>query len=193
MKKWLYLAALLPFAWACGTSEAPAPCGAVPSPYQWEWQKMETNLFLHFGPNTFTGVEWGNGKESEEVFQPSALDCRQWASVAKAAGFKGLIITAKHHDGFCLWPNPESTHTVAQCSWRDGKGDVLRELSDACREAGLKFGVYDSPWDRNHPSYGTPEYNQVFVRTLEHIYAQYGEIFEQWFDGACGEGPNGKR
>jgi alpha-L-fucosidase len=193
MKKWLFLAALLPLAWACGTSEAPAPCGAVPSPYQWEWQKMETNLFLHFGPNTFTSKEWGNGQESEDVFQPTALDCRQWVAVAKAAGFKGVIITAKHHDGFCLWPNPESTHTVAQSSWRDGKGDVLRELSDACREAGLKFGVYVSPWDRNHPSYGTPEYNQVFVRTLEHIYANYGEIFEQWFDGACGEGPNGKR
>ncbi len=193
MKKCLALAAVLPFFWACGTSQAPAPCGAVPTPYQWEWQKMETNLFLHFGPNTFTGAEWGNGKESEEVFQPSALDCRQWVSVAKAAGFKGVIITAKHHDGFCLWPNPESTHTVAQSSWRDGKGDVLRELSDACREADMKFGVYVSPWDRNHPSYGTEEYNQVFVRTLEHIYANYGHIFEQWFDGACGEGPNGKR
>ena len=193
MKKCLAVAALLPFVLACGTSQAPDPCGPVPSPQQWEWQKMETNLFLHFGPNTFTGVEWGNGKESEEIFQPFALDCRQWVSVAKAAGFKGVIITAKHHDGFCLWPNPESTHTVAQSSWRDGKGDVLRELSDACREAGMKFGVYVSPWDRNHPSYGTPEYNQVFVRTLEHIYANYGEIFEQWFDGACGEGPNGKK
>ena len=193
MSRMATLSATVVLLLSCGTDQAPAPYGAVPTPYQWEWQKMETNLFLHFGPNTFTGVEWGNGKESEEVFQPKALDCRQWASVAKAAGFKGMIITAKHHDGFCLWPNPESTHTVAQCSWRDGKGDVLRELSEACREEGLKFGVYVSPWDRNHPSYGSPEYNQVFVRTLEHIYAQYGEIFEQWFDGACGEGPNGKR
>ena len=193
MKRFFLIAMLLPLLSACGTSTPPEPCGAVPTPYQWEWQKMETNLFLHFGPNTFSGNEWGNGKEAVDLFQPSDLDCRQWVSVAKAAGFKGVIITAKHHDGFCLWPNPQSTHTVAQGSWRDGKGDVLRELSDACREAGLKFGVYVSPWDRNHPAYGTPAYNDVFVKTLEHIYANYGEIFEQWFDGACGEGPNGKR
>ena len=171
----------------------PEPFGATPSPQQLEWQSMETNMFVHFGPNTFSGAEWGDGTESEDSFNPSSLDCSQWVSVARAAGFKGIIITAKHHDGFCLWPNPESVHTVAQSSWREGRGDVLRELSDACREGGLKFGVYVSPWDRNHPSYGTDEYNGVFVRTLEHIYSNYGEIYEQWFDGACGEGPNGKR
>ena len=170
------------------------PYGPVPSPAQLEWQEMEMNLFCHFGPNTFTGREWGDGTETEDLFNPTALDCRQWAATAKAAGFKGIIITAKHHDGFCLWPNPVSSHTVAQSAWKDGKGDVLKELSDACREYGLKFGVYISPWDRNDPHYGTPEYNQVFVRTLESaLGGTYGPVFEQWFDGACGEGPNGKR
>ena len=154
---------------------------------------MEMNMFCHFGPNTFSGLEWGEGTETEDMFNPTAFDCDQWASVAKAAGMKGIIITAKHHDGFCLWPNPVSTHTVRESSWRGGKGDVLRELSDACLRAGLKFGVYISPWDRNAPTYGTPEYNETFRRTLESALTQYGEIFEQWFDGANGEGPNGKR
>ena len=166
----------------------------VPTKAQLEWQEMEMNMFCHFGPNTFSGEEWGSGKEAEDLFNPTDLDCRQWAATAKAAGFRGIIITAKHHDGFCLWPNPESTHTVAQSSWRDGKGDVLKELSDACREYGLKFGVYISPWDRNDPRYGTPEYNGAFARTLENVHdGRYGDIFEQWFDGACGEGPDGKR
>ena len=170
----------------------PAPYGALPSDAQLKWQKMETNMFIHFGPNTFTSAEWGDGTESADVFAPSDLDCRQWASTAKAAGMKGIIITAKHHDGFCLWPNPVSGHTVAQSSWRDGKGDVLKELSEACREYGLEFGVYVSPWDRNDPHYGTDAYNDVFRRTLEDVLGRYGEVFEQWFDGACGEGPNGK-
>ncbi|MBR5256754.1 MAG: alpha-L-fucosidase [Bacteroidales bacterium] len=170
------------------------PYGAVPSPSQLEWQAMEMNMFCHFGPNTFTGKEWGDGTEAEDLFNPTDLDCRQWAATAKAAGFKGIIITAKHHDGFCLWPSPVSDHTVAQSSWRDGQGDVLRELSDACKEYGLKFGVYISPWDRNDPHYGMPEYNDVFVQTLESVLGgTYGPVFEQWFDGANGEGPNGKK
>ena len=165
----------------------------VPTKAQLEWQQMEMNMFCHFGPNTFSGEEWGSGAEPEDLFNPSEMDCCQWAATAKAAGFKGIIITAKHHDGFCLWPNPESTHTVARSSWRDGKGDVLKELSDACRKYGLKFGVYISPWDRNDPRYGTPDYNLSFARTLEDVHGgRYGEIFEQWFDGACGEGPGGK-
>ena len=172
----------------------PTPYGAVPTPAQLEWQQMEYNMFVHFGPNTFSGLEWGHGTEAEDLFAPTELDCRQWAATAKAAGMKGIIITAKHHDGFCLWPNPESTHTVAQSSWRDGKGDVLAELSAACKEYGLKFGVYISPWDRNDPAYGTPEYNGKFARTLADVHGgRYGEIFEQWFDGACGEGPDGKK
>ena len=173
--------------------DPPAPYCPCPTDAQLCWQQMEMNMFCHFGPNTFSGLEWGEGTETEDMFNPTALDCDQWASVAKAAGMKGIIITAKHHDGFCLWPNPVSTHTVRESSWREGKGDVLSELSDACGRAGLKFGVYISPWDRNAPTYGTPEYNETFRRTLESALTQYGEIFEQWFDGANGEGPNGKR
>lgn len=164
-----------------------------PTEAQVRWQRMEMNLFCHFGPNTFTGNEWGNGKEPASLFNPSALDCNQWCEVAKAAGMKGIIITAKHHDGFCLWPSEQSNHTVRESPWREGKGDVLRELSEACQKAGLKFGVYVSPWDRNAPSYGTMEYNEVFSNTLKEVHTQYGDVFEQWFDGACGEGPNGKR
>jgi alpha-L-fucosidase len=189
IKNSLWAAALL-----VAVSCAEKPYGAVPSPYQLEWQEMEMNMFCHFGPNTFTGREWGDGTEAEDLFNPSDLDCRQWAATARAAGFKGIIITAKHHDGFCLWPNPVSRHTVAQSAWKDGKGDVLKELSDACREYGLKFGIYISPWDRNDPHYGTPEYNNVFVQTLESaLGGAYGPVYEQWFDGACGEGPNGKK
>lgn len=172
----------------------PRPYGPVPSEAQLRWQEMEYNMFVHFGPNTFTGLEWGQGSEAEDIFHPTALDCRQWAATAKAAGMKGIIITAKHHDGFCLWPNPESLHTVARSSWRGGQGDVLKDLSEACREYGLKFGVYISPWDRNDPAYGSPAYNEKYIRTLQSVHdGRYGPVFEQWFDGACGEGPNGKR
>ena len=178
---------------SCSAPEPPAPYGVLPTPFQMEWQQMEYYMFIHFGPNTFTDMEWGDGKENPQVFNPTQLDCRQWAETAKAAGMKAIIITAKHHDGFCLWPSNYSTHTVRESVWKDGKGDVLRELSEACQAYGLKFGVYLSPWDRNHPQYGTPEYNQVFVNTLEEILSNYGHVFEQWFDGANGEGPNGKR
>ena len=191
-KHYITILAVILFS-ACAR-KAPEPYGAGPSPQQVEWQKMEMNFLVCFGPNTFTGMEWGLGTESEDIFNPSDLDCEQWVSIAKAAGFKGLIIVAKHHDGFCLWPNPESTHTVANSPWKDGKGDVLKELSDACAAEGLKFGIYISPWDRNDPHYGTPEYNDVYVRTLESaLDGRYGSVFEEWFDGACGEGPNGKR
>ena len=178
---------------SCSRIPEPAPFGVVPTDAQVEWQKMEYNMFVHFGPNTFTGVEWGNGREKADIFCPSDLNCRQWASIAKDAGMKGIIITAKHHDGFCLWPNPVSQHTVAQSPWREGKGDVLKDLSEACGEYDLGFGVYVSPWDRNDSHYGTEEYNDVFVKTLEHALGNYGHVFEQWFDRACGEGPNGKQ
>ena len=166
----------------------------VPTEAQLQWQRMEMNLFCHFGPNTFSGEEWGSGREPEDLFNPTDLDCRQWAATARAAGFGGIIVTAKHHDGFCLWPNPESTHTVAQSRWRDGKGDVLAELSAACREYGLGFGVYISPWDRHDPRYGSDAYNEAFAKTLADVHSgRYGAIFEQWFDGACGEGPEGRQ
>ncbi len=173
---------------ACGEAPAPVappePYGVLPTAAQIEWQKMEYYLFVHFGINTFTNEEWGSGQESPAIFNPTELDCRQWAATAKAAGMKAIIITAKHHDGFCLWPSKYSRHTVRESRWKNGKGDVLRELSDACKEYGLKFGVYLSPWDRNHPSFGTPEYNRVFVNTLEEVLTNYGDVFEQWFDGA---------
>jgi len=174
---------------SCGGASLPKPTDA-----QLAWQDMEMNMFCHFGPNTFSGLEWGDGTEPEDIFAPTDLDCRQWAATARDAGFRGIIITAKHHDGFCLWPNPESSHTVAQSAWRGGKGDVLAELSAACREYGLKFGVYISPWDRHDPRYGTPEYNDAFVKTLESVHSgAYGPVFEQWFDGANGEGRDGRK
>ena len=186
---YLPLAALL-LASCCASP--PKPYGTVPTPQQVAWQQMEYYMFVHFGPNTFTDKEWGKGDEDPNVFNPTELDCRQWAQIARDAGMKGIIITAKHHDGFCLWPSAQSTHTVRESSWRNGEGDVLAELSEACREYGLRFGVYVSPWDCNHPTYGTPDYNEVFAATLREVLTNYGEVFEQWLDGANGEGENGR-
>ena len=166
----------------------------VPSPSQLEWQRDELAMFLHFGVNTFTNREWGEGKEDPAVFAPTNLDAGQWARVAKAAGFRTMILTAKHHDGFCLWPTATTTHSVASSPFRGGKGDVVREFTDACKAAGLKAGLYLSPWDRNHPAYGdSPRYNDVYCAQLTELLTHYGPIHEVWFDGANGEGPNGKR
>ena len=165
----------------------------LPTKQQLAWHDMELYLFIHFGPNTFTGMELGEGTESSAIFNPAQLDTRQWCRIAKAAGAKGIIITAKHHDGFCLWPSKYSTYTVRESKWKNGQGDVLKELSQACREAGLKFGVYISPWDRNHPDYGTEKYNDVFVNMMKEIFDNYGPIWELWWDGANGEEIGGKK
>jgi len=193
MKKSILLLAICFSIFILSNAQSITPLKPLPSVRQLQWSKMEFYLFVHFGPNTFTDLEWGKGTEHEEVFNPTALDCSQWCRVAKAAGAKGIIITAKHHDGFCLWPSKYSKHTVAQSKWKNGKGDVLRELRNACNEYGLKMGVYLSPWDRNHPAYGTPEYNEVYINMMKEIVQQYGPFFEFWWDGANGEGPNGKK
>ena len=166
----------------------------VPTPQQLAWQQMEFTCFLHFGINTFTGREWGDGKEDPAIFNPTELDCEQWVRALKEGGFKMAIITAKHHDGFCLWPTRTTKHSVASSPWKNGKGDVVQELRKACDKYGLKFGVYLSPWDRNAECYGQGEaYNKFFIEQLTELLTNYGEVHEVWFDGANGEGPNGKK
>jgi len=151
-------------------------------------------MFLHFGVNTYTDREWGDGQEDPAIFAPTNLDAHQWARAAKAAGFRALILTAKHHDGFCLWPTRTTTHSVASSPFRGGHGDVVQEFVDACRVEGLRAGLYLSPWDRNNPLYGdSPRYNDLYVDQLRELLTNYGEIAEVWFDGANGEGPNGKK
>lgn len=211
MRTKILIAALLCMAWGAQAQEyyekhVTFPAGAtveqklemasrlVPTSQQLEWQQMEFTCFLHFGINTFTGNEWGSGKEEPSLFQPSELDCEQWVRALKEAGFKMAIITAKHHDGFCLWPTKTTRHSVASSPWRDGKGDVVGELRKACDKYGLKFGVYLSPWDRNAECYGQGDaYNRFFIEQLTELLTNYGEVHEVWFDGANGEGPNGKK
>lgn len=151
-------------------------------------------MFIHFGVNTFTNREWGDGKEDPSIFNPVRLDAGQWARVARDAGFRAMVLTAKHHDGFCLWPTKTTRHSVASSPFRGGKGDVVREFVDACRRENLKVGLYCSPWDRHEPSYGdSPRYNDLFCDQLTELLTQYGPVHEVWFDGANGEGPNGRR
>lgn len=164
----------------------PAPVGPLPSPQQLDWHEMEYYAFVHFNMNTFTDIEWGLGGESPELFNPTELDTRQWARVAKGAGMKAIILTAKHHEGFCLWPSEFTEHSVKNSPWQNGEGDVIKELAAACKEYGLKMGLYLSPWDRNHKDYGKPEYITYYRNQLKELLTNYGEVFELWVDGANG-------
>ncbi|GAB3228452.1 alpha-L-fucosidase [Algoriphagus aestuariicola] len=186
MKKYVWPFLALGLSYCQEKAVPPAPVLPVPHERQIAWQELQFYGFVHFNMNTFSDREWGFGDEKPEQFNPTALDARQWARVAKEAGMKGLIITAKHHDGFVLWPSAYTEHSVKNSPWRDGKGDLIREFVDACREYGLKVGIYYSPWDRNHPDYGKPEYVTYMKNQLTELLTNYGEIYEVWFDGANG-------
>jgi alpha-L-fucosidase len=206
-KTWIFLSGLV-FMSARGSgqnyvailpSDSPAEiirkaAHVVPSPRQLRWQELELTAFFHFGINTFTDREWGDGKEDLSLFNPTQLDARQWVRVAKEAGIKQVILTAKHHDGFCLWPSKYTDHTIAHTPYKNGHGDIVKEFADACHAYGMGLGFYLSPWDRNSPSYGdSAKYNTLFLGWLTELLTQYGRVDEVWFDGANGEGPNGKK
>lgn len=179
-------AAIIFFVLSCTSTKAPEAILPVPTGNQMRWQEMEYYAFVHFSLNTYTDEAWGFGNEDINLFNPEKLDCRQWARICKEAGMKGIIVTAKHHSGFCLWPSAYTEYSVKNAPWKDGKGDLVRELAEACAEYGLKLGIYVSPWDRNHPDYGRPEYITYFRNQIKELLTNYGPIFEIWFDGANG-------
>lgn len=189
MQRFFFVGIILPFLFisaGCNKPEPPAAVGPVPTENQMRWQEMEYYAFIHFSLNTYTDQSWGYGDEDVSLFNPTELDTRQWARICRDAGMKGIIVTAKHHCGFCLWPSEYTGYSVKNAPWKDGKGDVIRELADACREYGLKLGIYLSPWDRNHADYGKPEYITYFRNQLTELLTNYGDIFEVWYDGANG-------
>jgi len=190
MKMKMYLTLVLTgltfYACTNQTIHPPAAISPVPSDAQLAWHEMETNAFIHFTINTFTDKEWGYGDEKESLFNPSALNVEQWITTLKEAGFKGIILTTKHHDGFCLWPSKYTEHSIKNSPYKNGQGDLVKEVSDACKRHGLKFGIYVSPWDRNHAEYGKPPYIDYYRNQLQELFTSYGPVFEMWFDGANG-------
>ena len=192
MKKLIFISVISFLNWVVFAQNIPV-INPIPSKKQVDWQALEYYGFIHFNMNTFTNLEWGEGQENPINFNPTNLDCNQWARIAKNAGMKGLILTVKHHDGFALYPSKFTMHTVAKSNWKNGKGDVVKDLSEACKKYGIKLGIYLSPWDRNHPDYGTDKYNLIYVEMQKELLTNYGPIFEFWYDGANGEGPNGKK
>jgi alpha-L-fucosidase len=173
---------------ACSLREVtpPAASGPVPTDRQLAWHSMEMNAFVHFTTNTFTDKEWGYGDEKPEIFNPGSLNTEQWVETLRNAGFKGVILTCKHHDGFCLWPSRFTDHSVKNSKWKNGQGNVVKAVHDACLKFGLKFGIYLSPWDRNRADYGTPSYVEYYRNQLKELFGLYSPVFEMWFDGANG-------